>query len=343
MKKKSKPRGKPTVKDVARRAGVSPSTVSRVISDPPRRSHATRDRVLKEREALQYQPNAIARSLARSKTKILGIVMPTREEDILLNPFFPEALRGIVMAASVSGYDVLLSTNLKAKQELDVIRDFIGSGKVDGIILLSTREDDPNIRYLMKRDFPFSIIGSDSGLDVNHVDNDNVAAGRELTEHLLATGRERICFVSGPLDLTVTRDRLEGYRQALTAFGITSRDSRIFTGEFNEATGAKIAELIFKGGDEPDAVVATDDVIAYGLYGALKALGYSVPGDIAIGSFNNSILARYTEAQLTSIDIKAFELGQKCADQLKAAIEEGLRNGRQIVGHELIKRRSTLG
>lgn len=343
MKKKAKPGVKPTVKDVARRAGVSPSTVSRVISDNPRISQATRERVLKEMEALQYRPNAIARSLARSKTKILGIVMPTREENIFLNPFFPEALRGIVMAASVAGYDVLLSTNLKTREELDVIKDFIGSGKVDGIILLSAREDDPNIRYLMKRDFPFSVIGSDSGLHVNHVDNDNVEAARELTRHLLDTGRERICFVSGPLDLTVTRDRLLGYRQALAEAGITPKDSQIFTGDFNEETGVKIAEMIYSSKEKPDAVVATDDVIAYGLFGAMRGLGCRIPQDFAIGSFNNSILARYTDARLTSIDIRAFELGQRCAAQLKAAIEEGLRDGREIIGHELIKRRSTLG
>lgn len=343
MKKTKRGGVKPTVKDVARRAGVSPSTVSRVISNNPRISQETRERVLKEMEALQYQPNAIARSLARSSTKIMGIMMPTREESILLNPFFPEALRGIVTAASASGYDVLLATHLRTREELDVIKDFIGSGKVDGIILLSTREDDPNIRYLMKRDFPFSVIGSDSGLEINHVDNDNVAAARDLTGHLLATGKKNLCFVSGPLDLTVTRDRLLGYRQALREAGIPPKDSQIFTGEFNEETGAKIVELIVSGKERPDGVVATDDVIAYGLIEALRSLGFRIPEDIAIGSFNNSVLAEYTEAQLTSIDIKAFELGRKCADQLKAAIEEGQRSGVEIIGHELIKRKSTLG
>lgn len=343
MKNKPKPGEKPTVKDVARRAGVSPSTVSRVISNNPRISQATRDKVLKEMQVLEYQPNAIARSLARSRTKILGIVMPTRQEDVLMNPFFPEALRGIVMAAAVSGYDVLLSANLKTREELDVIRDFIGGGKVDGLILMGARENDPNIQYLMAQDFPFSLIGSASKRSINHVDNDNVAAARELTKHILSTGKRNLCFVSGPLELTVTRDRLQGFREALAEAGITPKDHQIFTGEFNEATGAKIAGRIVENGSRPDAVVATDDVIAYGMFGTLTGLGYRIPEDIAIGSFNNSILARYTDAQLTSIDIKAFKLGQQSVRQLQEAIEGGLRDSQEIIGHELIKRRSTVG
>lgn len=269
--------------------------------------------------------------------------MPTRQEDVLMNPFFPEALRGIVMAAAVSGYDVLLSANLKTREELDVIRDFIGGGKVDGLILMGARENDPNIQYLMAQDFPFSLIGSASKRSINHVDNDNVAAARELTKHILSTGKRNLCFVSGPLELTVTRDRLQGFREALAEAGITPKDHQIFTGEFNEATGAKIAGRIVENGSRPDAVVATDDVIAYGMFGTLTGLGYRIPEDIAIGSFNNSILARYTDAQLTSIDIKAFKLGQQSVRQLQEAIEGGLRDSQEIIGHELIKRRSTVG
>ncbi len=336
-------KAKPTVKDVARQAGVSPSTVSRVISNNPRISKATRDRVHKEMEALQYQPNAIARSLARSRTRIIGVIMPARESDTLLNPFFPEALRGIVTSASHYGYDVLLSTNSRNKEELDVIKNFIGGGKVDGLILMSSREHDPNIKYLTKTDFPFSVIGSDAGYSVNHVDNDNVRAAYDLTRHILETGKRNIYFASGPMELSVSKDRLAGYRKALTEAGISPNESKIFSGAFDEETGMRIAEEIFQGQDKPDAVVATDDVIAFGLSRTMTNFGYRIPEDIAIGSFNNSVLSRYSDSQLTTVDIHSFDLGGKCVDQLMEAIESGLRNGSTVIPHELVKRKSTLG
>lgn len=334
---------KPTVKDVAKRAGVSPSTVSRVISNHPKISQATRDRVLKEMEALEYQPNAIARSLARSKTRIIGVIMPSNETDVLLNPFFPEALRGIVMAAARYEYDVLLSTNSKNKEEVDVIKSFIGGGKVDGLILMRSQEDDPNIRYLSTTDFPYALIGSWSGFEGNHVDNDNIQAAYELTRHILETGKRNIYFASGSLTYRVTQDRLAGYRKALKEFGLTGRDDQVFTGEFDEESGTRIAQAIFKIEDKPDAVVATDDVIAFGLSRAITGLGYKIPEDIAIGSFNNSVLSRYSDSQLTTVDIKAFELGEKSVELLMAAMDQGVRNGSEIIEHELIKRKSTLG
>jgi len=130
---------KVTVNDVAELAGVSPSTVSRVISNNPKISQETRDKVQKCMEELGYYPNAIARSLARSMTGTIGVIMPTRKEDLFLNPFFPEALRGIVKGASAEGYDLLLSTNTEKSGELTVIKNFIRGSKVDGIILMSSK------------------------------------------------------------------------------------------------------------------------------------------------------------------------------------------------------------
>lgn len=339
MKKKTKP----TVRDVARKAGVSPSTVSRVISNNPRISEATRERVLKEMEALQYQPNAIARSLARSKTRIIGVLMPAKETDMLLNPFFPEALHGIVTSAARHGHDVLLSTGSKYRNELEVIRNLVGGGKVDGLIILRSRENDPNLQYLLKADFPCSVIGSGSGLPVNHVNNDNVRAALELTRHILETGRRNVFFASGPIELSVTKERLEGYRLAIEEAGLPFREDHIFTGDFDEETGMRLAYKMVRGKDKPDAVVATDDVIAFGFSRTITTLGYRIPKDIAIGSFNNSVLSRYSDSQLTSVDIRAAELGKKSVEQLIAAIEEGLRGASTIIEHQLIKRKSTLG
>lgn len=151
--------GQTTVKDVALKANVSPSTVSRVISNHPKISEETRVRVLKVMEELGYYPNAIARSLASRKTGTVGVILPNRSQDLLLNPFFPEALRGILKGAAAASYDVLLSSSTENKSELEIVKTFIRSSKVDGIILMSSKVDDETQEYLSGIDFPFSQIG----------------------------------------------------------------------------------------------------------------------------------------------------------------------------------------
>lgn len=334
---------KPTVKDVALRAGVSPSTVSRVLSNHPKISQATKDRVWREMEAIGYQPNAIARSLARSQTNIIGVIIPSRGSDALLNPFFPEALRGIVKGASEHGYDVLLSTGRKGSDEMAIVKNFIGSGKVDGLILMTSRDKDPVLQYLTKTSFPFVVIGSANDLKVNHVDNDNVGAAYQLTKHLIDGGKRNIFFASGPMGFAVSRDRLKGYRKALEEAGLPYKEDHILTGNFDEESGMRIADLIFTNNDQPDGVITTDDVIAFGLSRALTSYGYKVPEDIALASFNNSVLSRYSDCQLTTVDINAYKLGKGSAELAVKAIEEDLRDGNVTVDHELILRKSTLG
>ena len=186
-----------TVKDVALKAKVSPSTVSRVISNHPKISEETRKRVLKVMDDLGYYPNAIARSLASKKTGTLGVILPNRSEDLLLNPFFPEALRGIIKGAASASYDVLLSSSTEGKSELEIVKTFIRSSKVDGIILMSSKVNDECQEYLSSIGFPFSLIGSpyDHKEKVNHVDNDNYMAAYELTTYLSMIGRKRIALI----------------------------------------------------------------------------------------------------------------------------------------------------
>ncbi|MFB0918975.1 MAG: LacI family DNA-binding transcriptional regulator [Clostridiaceae bacterium] len=330
-----------TVKDVAIAAGVSTATVSRVISDNPRISQETKDKVHKVMEALKYEPNAIARSLASQKTGIIGVIMPVRSTENLLNPFFPEALRGIVQGASKYDYDILLSTNSKAKDETSAIKSFIRGGKVDGLILMTSSENDPNLIYLMETDFPFTVIGSDSGFKINTVDNDNVKAAIDITEHIIRRGKKNLYFAAGDKTLNVTKDRLLGFKKALEKHGLPYSDKRVYTGDFNEESGKNIANKLLELKVRPDAVVATDDVIAFGLAKTMTDAGLKIPEDIAIGSFNNSILSRYSECQLTTIDINAYDLGDKAVEQVYEAISTGARNLKKIIKHTLIERQST--
>lgn len=336
--------GKVTVNDVAELAGVSPSTVSRVISNNPKISQETRDKVQKCMEELGYYPNAIARSLARSMTGTIGVIMPTRTEDLFLNPFFPEALRGIVKGASAEGYDLLLSTNTEKSGELSIIKNFIRGSKVDGIILMSSKVSDECVDYLRSVDFPFALIGSTFRFDekINHVDNDNYMAAYELTRYLSMIGRKRIAMIGGDERLTVTQKRIEGYRKALTESNLPFEDRLLFTGKFDEETGYKYGAEIAKMVPRPDALIVTDDLIAFGAVKVFRLMSISIPEDIAVASFNNSVLSRYSDTPITSVDINATALGEGSVKVLVEAIK-GVRGKKIIIPYTIYKRQSTEG
>ena len=334
-----------TVKDVAEKAKVSPSTVSRVISNHPKISEETRVRVLKVMDDLGYYPNAIARSLASKKTGTIGVILPNRSEDLLLNPFFPEALRGILKGAAAASYDILLSTSTELKDELEIIKTFIRSSKVDGIILMSSKVNDECQEYLSSIDFPFSLIGSpyDHKEKVNHVDNDNYMAAYELTTYLSMIGRKRIALIAGEVSQMVTMKRIEGYKKALMESNLPYDEKLLFTGKFDEETGYTYGVAVLNLDPMPDAIIITDDLIAFGATKVFKGAGVSIPGDLAIASFNNSILSRYSDIPLTSVEINSFDLGYYSVDLLAKAINEGVKGKKLIIPYGIIKRQSTEG
>lgn len=334
-----------TVKDVAEKAKVSPSTVSRVISNHPKISEETRVRVLKVMDELGYYPNAIARSLASKKTGTIGVILPNRSEDLLLNPFFPEALRGILKGAAAASYDILLSTSTEVKDELEIIKTFIRSSKVDGIILMSSKVNDECQEYLSSIDFPFSLIGSpyDHKDKVNHVDNDNYMAAYELTTYLSMIGRKRIALIAGEVSQMVTMKRIEGYKKALMESNLPYDEKLLFTGKFDEETGYTYGVAVLNLDPMPDAIIITDDLIAFGATKVFKGAGISIPGDLAIASFNNSILSRYSDIPLTSVEINSFDLGYYSVDLLAKAINDGVKGKKLIIPYGIIKRQSTEG
>lgn len=332
-----------TLNDVAKKAGVSPSTVSRVISDSPRISDATKEKVLKCMDELGYYPNAIARSLAKNKTGNIGVIMPTRSEDILLNPFFPEALRGIVKSATNAGYDILLSTNTELDDELKSIKNLIRGSKVDGIVLMSSKIDDENIDYLSSIGFPFSLIGSPYKVDngINHVDNDNFMAAYELTMYLTFMGKKNIAMIAGDPSLMVTKKRIEGYKKAIEESNLVFKSGHLFIGSFDEETGYKYGKELLEINPIPDAVIVTDDLVAFGAIQVLENSNIRIPEDIAIASFNNSVLSRYSQTPFTSVDVNAYDLGREAINLLVEAIEGDVRNRKVIIPYNIYKRKST--
>lgn len=332
-----------TANDVAKMAGVSPSTVSRVISNNPRISEPTRRKVLKCMEELGYYPNANARSLAIKKTGTVGIIIPTTSEDYFSNPFFAESLRGIIRGASKSGYDLLLSTNTEKGEELKITKKFVRGSKVDGIILMTSKVDDECIEYLKNIDFPFSIIGSTDDEEINQVDNDNALAAYELTKHLIEIGRKRIAMIVGDINLVVSKKRIKGYKKALSEANIDFDENLLFSGSFDEKTGYDYGVKISKINPLPDGLIVADDLVAFGAVKAFEDLEINIPKDIAVASFNNSVLAKHSNIPLTSVDINAFELGREAMNLLVDAIEDEVRGEKITIPYNIYKRESTEG
>lgn len=330
-----------TANDVAKLAGVSPSTVSRVISNNPKISKATRDKVLKSMKKLGYYPNANARSLAMQKTGTVGIIIPTTSEDYFSNPFFSESLRGIIRGASNSDYDLLISTNTEKDDEIKIIQRFIRASKVDGVILMTSKVQDEGIKYLLNIDFPFSLIGSYPGGNINQVDNDNALASYELTQHILNNNRKNIALLIGDLDLVVSKKRLLGYKEALKEEGIKYNPDLVFSGSFDEEIGYYYGKKISKMNPMPDGLVVADDLVAIGVLNAFEDLGIKVGKDISIASFNNSVFAKYSTIPLTSVDINAMELGKASMELLTDAIEEDTRGKIINIPHKIYIRESS--
>lgn len=333
-----------TIKDIAKAAGVSPSTVSRVVSNHPRISKATTMKVKKIMDEMGYHPNMMAKSLVSKSTRTLAIMLPRPAEELFQDFFFGELLRGILAQSTRAGYDMLLAAATSPQDENETISRLVLGGRADGIILLSARMNDPLIDLLNKYDFPTVLIGRSEGHNnILSVDNNNEQAAYDATQHLIIQGHERIGFVSGPPNLTVSHDRMEGYRRAMKDAGLPIRAEWIVEGEFLQQSGYRAMSLLMDLPDRPSGLVVIDDVVGFGVLRGLRELAYSVPNDISLVSFNNIALSELANPPISSIDIGTYQLGYTASQLLiRRILEEEIYQQRMLIPHRLIVRESSL-
>ncbi|MFB9279106.1 LacI family DNA-binding transcriptional regulator [Cohnella cellulosilytica] len=332
-----------TIKDVAKEAGVSPSTVSRVISGHPRISAETSRRVKRIMEELGYHPNLMAKSLVSRTTRTVAVIFPKPAEELLLNFFFYELIRGVLAQLTRAGYDLLMAGGSNEQEELDTVARLVKGGRIDGLILLYSRSSDPIIQFLRKEKIPFALIGRSLDYeDVPSVDNDNVQAAYDATKHLIAQGQKRIGFVSGPARLAMSQDRLSGYKKALEEAALPFRPGWIVEGEFLIESGYRAMASIMSQPEPPTALVVIDDVVAFGVLKGLSELGCRVPQDVAIVSFNNIALAELTIPPLSSVDVGTYQLGYTASQMVLNLMKEIEITTRQIIPHRLVVRESSL-
>ncbi|MCS7190013.1 MAG: LacI family transcriptional regulator [Fimbriimonadales bacterium] len=328
--------------EIARLAGVSQATVSRVLKGDPQVNEAMRARVLAVVQELGYVPDARAQSLRSQRTRLLGLVVHRASEALAGDPFFSALIASIIEQAGKHEYHLCVDTARTARSQRAIYEELLRTRRVDGLILVESETQDRRIERLSREGFPFVLIGRYEPQDaIYSVDNDNVGAAQMATDYLIRTGRRRIAYIGGPAGLTVTRDRLQGYKNALEAHGIPYDPRRVVFAEFNERSAASAMTDLLGQTPPPDAVLGLDDLIALGAMREAKRRGIRIPDDIAFIGFNDSPLCRYVEPSLTSIAVDIPALARKATETLIALIEGHTPPAkRQIVPARLVKRES---
>ncbi len=328
-----------TLEDIARMAGVSRSTVSRVLNHHPHVRPEVRERVWEVVRRVGYQPHAAARSLATQKTQIIGLIIPEAVSTLFADPFFPLLITGITDACYQHGYHLMLSLFTTPQQEAELSTQLLGGGYLDGVILASTRLDDPLIERLLSGRIPFVLIGRHSDPRVNYVDVDNVAGARMAVDYLLRQGHRRVATITGPLNMAAGQDRLEGYKQALQARHLPVDEALIVEGDFTEQGGMAAMRRLLALAERPTAVFAASDTMAIGAIKAIKDAGLRVPDDITVVGFDDIPQASYLDPPLTTVRQPIAQLGKTAVHILVDLIRYGAeRTQRVVLATELVVR-----
>ncbi len=303
---------KPTIKDIARIAGVSPSTVSRALHDNPRISEDVRGKVRQIAADLDFHPNQMARSLVNRRTRIIGVMFPGLAYTTMGHPFYPDVLRGLGKVAGERRYHMLLSTGSENLSDEEAVRTLSESGYVSGLVLLAAQEGQDDAVFY-SHSLPFVEIGHPKDAEQRYyVDTDNVDAGRCVTQYLLDRGHRRILFLGQDNRYPVTVNRRQGYAQALATAGVPMRERWTVPTRFIEnTTDSALLTSIFTEAERPTAVVSMDDNLSIALITFLRGLNLRVPRDVSIVSFNNSAAGQYNTPALTTVDVDACQLGER--------------------------------
>lgn len=330
---------KVTIRDVAKEAGVSPSTVSRVLSNNEHISQETKQRVKQAIKKLNFKPNAIARSLANNKTYTLGMILPGEIEGAFDNPFYIQAMQGMSLYAMQHQYYMMYAVAKDKKDEMKCVKDFALNGRVDGIIILKAETHDNTIEFLKEMKFPFVVIGHPEDTDsVLWVDNDNEQAAYQVVERLIEKGHKHIGFIAARKEWVVSKERFEGYKKALLEHGIDYSEELVYYGEeFDETTGEEGAKALSIN-EELTAIVTTDDFIAVGVNKYFNSQGSA---ERVIIGFNNTAMGTYQIPPISSVDIQPVKLGWYASKMLINQLEgKKQKSNYCIVETEFVERKN---
>jgi len=307
----------PTISDVAKRAGVSPVTVSRVINNAGNVSAATRGKVECAIQELGYVPSVMARSLRSKRTHTLALMVSD-----ITNPFWTTVARGVEDAARSRGYSVFLCNTdenpVKQQRYLDVL---VGQ-RVDGVVIAPYDSDNRNLSRLRERDIPTVIVDRRvDGWDVDSVYGDSLSGAKAVVQHLINLDHRRIAMLSGPMNTSTAEDRLAGYRVALAEAGIPPDPRLVRQGEYRITSGEELTHQMLDEGLDPSAIFAANNAIAMGVIQALVTRGLRIPQDIALVCFDDLPYVSLLFPFLTVVVQPAYDMGVNAAQLLLSRLD----------------------
>jgi DNA-binding LacI/PurR family transcriptional regulator len=332
------PRRRATISDVAKLAGVSIATVSRVVNETAPVAGETVREVQMAMAKLDYTPNAAARSLAGRKTKTIGLLLPE-----IAGEFFLPLIRGIESIVQDQGFDLLIHASSQPYRERGGMISPLGEHNVDGLLVFTDRLSDSAITRLHGRGFPLVLLhrSPPAGLDIPCVTFENKAGARRLVEHLIVEhGSRRIAFLAGPQGNEDSYWREAGYREALGEHDIALDPDLIGIGEFNDIKAQAVVAGWLRQGLEFDAIFAGDDEAATGAMLALRRAGKRIPDDVAVVGFDDVVLARLMSPPLTTIHAPIETSGRVAAQQLFSLLQTGAGKSLTLLPTNLVIRQS---
>ena len=330
------------IKDVANKAGVSTATVSRVLGDFSGVRDKTRKKVLEAISELNYEINAVARSLRQKKTNSIGVIVGN-----VLSQFYSVIAKSVEDTANKFGYHTILCNgDENSQKELEYLR-ILKSNRVDGIILTPTGKNSEYVQLLINsRTIVVLLDRLIKGVDCDAVLVDNTNGAYKAVKHLIDQGYKKIGIVNGYLDRTTGAERLKGYLRAMEEAGITIENSLIKIGNFKKESGRKLTEELLRQPNKPDAIFTTNIDMSMGALLAIRKMGLMIPDDIGIVCFDDSDWALILDPSITVIRQPVYQLGSTAAELLIKKIEDNKNSLNQMpsivtLNTELIIREST--
>ena len=316
----------PTIRDVAQRAGVSISTVSRVLNKSAGVAEAKRERVKEAASALGYSPNPNALSLLGQSTGGIGVLLP-----YIAGDFFSEFLEGIDRTTRDNGYYLIVSSTHRVPGAFRAAIQGMHR-RVDGLIVMSTQDSADSVKAWLPDGLPVVFVNSEvEDRDLEVVNIDNRGGAYMMTEHLIGLGHRRIAFLRGAEGSTDALERLDGYRAALEAHGLTTDPALEFEGDFTLESGERAVPAILEADPRPTALFASNDLSAYGALSGLREAGLRVPDDLSLAGFDDVPLARIASPTLTTVHAPVQEMGQRAIERLLAQAKGTEGHGRGVV------------
>lgn len=330
-----------TIKDVAKKAGVSVSTVSRAFNNYSDINPETREQILKIAEELGYKPNIIARSLSSNRNFRLGMLVEDYDLSGMLNPLVFEILMNFKNTASKLGYETVLLSTTSDVQKNEKLSKLFTDKQLDGMFIMGLKMTDEYYRELSQIDKPCVLYD----ININNpyvgcVGVDNTKGAFLAVEYLIKLGHKKIGFINGHKDAYVSYERLDGYFLAHNRYGLTVDNSLIEYADFTDKGAEEAVERLINRHKDVTAIFCASDIMAIGVVNRLNDLGYSIPDDISIIGFDGIYLSQCISPKLTTVKQDTAKIGEAAANLLFNIIQ-GQRIGRVVIEPELLEREST--